>query len=209
MSYQSVESHRSKYCAGLAFAASMVFGLVEVSSASTCTLGDVTLGGMDATTCGWGTTNNDFVSPPASSWQVNLDDAGNINPDDWVVYNKWDFEGSPNFEGSSGGSLINLDNVTPTGGTNPNTTGTFTVNTSDPMLVVLKEGAGGGGFYHWYYFEGKSGDIGLGGTWDTTVPFDGRDLSHLSVYAAPIPAAAWLFGSGLLGLVGIARRKRS
>ncbi len=25
--------------------------------------------------------------------------------------------------------------------------------------------------------------------------------------AVPIPAAAWLFGSGLLGLVGIARRK--
>jgi hypothetical protein len=27
--------------------------------------------------------------------------------------------------------------------------------------------------------------------------------------AVPIPAAAWLFGSGLLGLVGIARRKKS
>jgi len=25
----------------------------------------------------------------------------------------------------------------------------------------------------------------------------------------PVPAAIWLFGSGLLGLVGIARRKRS
>lgn len=29
------------------------------------------------------------------------------------------------------------------------------------------------------------------------------------VGAVPIPAAVWLFGSGLLGLVGIARRKRS
>ena len=27
--------------------------------------------------------------------------------------------------------------------------------------------------------------------------------------AVPIPAAVWLFGSGLLGLVGVARRKRS
>jgi hypothetical protein len=26
--------------------------------------------------------------------------------------------------------------------------------------------------------------------------------------AIPVPAAIWLFGSGLLGLVGIARRKR-
>ena len=25
----------------------------------------------------------------------------------------------------------------------------------------------------------------------------------------PVPAAVWLFGSGLLGLVGVARRKKS
>lgn len=31
----------------------------------------------------------------------------------------------------------------------------------------------------------------------------------LQVNAIPIPAAIWLFGSGLLGLIGIARRKRS
>jgi hypothetical protein len=29
------------------------------------------------------------------------------------------------------------------------------------------------------------------------------------VAAAPVPAAVWLFGSGLLGLVGVARRKRA
>jgi hypothetical protein len=27
--------------------------------------------------------------------------------------------------------------------------------------------------------------------------------------AVPVPAAVWLFGSGLLGLVGIARRKQT
>lgn len=36
-------------------------------------------------------------------------------------------------------------------------------------------------------------------------PFDGSDF----VGAVPVPAAVWLFGSGLLGLVGIARRKRA
>ena len=36
---------------------------------------------------------------------------------------------------------------------------------------------------------------------------------HLDMYlttsAVPIPAAAWLFGSGLIGLIGVARRKKS
>lgn len=36
----------------------------------------------------------------------------------------------------------------------------------------------------------------------------GTPLS-LSVSAVPVPAAVWLFGSGLLGLISIARRKRS
>jgi len=37
------------------------------------------------------------------------------------------------------------------------------------------------------------------------------DLSNtraFSVSAVPVPAAVWLFGSGLLGLVGVARRKK-
>ncbi len=35
-------------------------------------------------------------------------------------------------------------------------------------------------------------------------------ISHVSILAPiPVPAAVWLFGSGLLGLVGIARRKRT
>ena len=33
--------------------------------------------------------------------------------------------------------------------------------------------------------------------------------SNFGQAAVPVPAAAWLFGSGLLGLVGIARRKKA
>ena len=51
----------------------------------------------------------------------------------------------------------------------------------------------------------------------TNVPADSSDFPgvaykiHLegSVGAVPVPAAVWLFGSGLLGLVGIARRKKA
>ena len=45
------------------------------------------------------------------------------------------------------------------------------------------------------------------GSWST----GGPGLSHITFYnsgVVPVPAAVWLFGSGLLGLVGVARRKR-
>jgi hypothetical protein len=34
-------------------------------------------------------------------------------------------------------------------------------------------------------------------------------ISFGTVSPVPIPAAVWLFGSGLLGLVGMARRKKA
>ncbi|RKZ59317.1 MAG: hypothetical protein DRQ44_13820 [Gammaproteobacteria bacterium] len=34
-------------------------------------------------------------------------------------------------------------------------------------------------------------------------------LPLFTVTAVPVPAAAWLFGSGLIGLIGVARRKKS
>jgi len=37
---------------------------------------------------------------------------------------------------------------------------------------------------------------------------DAGIVNNAFVSAVPVPAAAWLFGSGLLGLVGVVRRKR-
>ncbi|MBK1716536.1 hypothetical protein CKO27_02525 [Thiocystis violacea] len=48
------------------------------------------------------------------------------------------------------------------------------------------------------------------GTWRTTLNLGG-DLSHMTIYgrtAVPLPAAAWLFGSALLGIVGIGYRRK-
>ena len=56
------------------------------------------------------------------------------------------------------------------------------------------EDYGGAGFANW------TAQWYLNGTIDGFVP---------PTPAVPIPAAAWLFGSGLLGLVGIARRKKA
>jgi len=40
-----------------------------------------------------------------------------------------------------------------------------------------------------------------------TASFDGQTLSFSGYSAVPLPAAVWLFGSGLLGLLGIGRRR--
>jgi hypothetical protein len=58
-------------------------------------------------------------------------------------------------------------------------------------------------------FNAQAGQIYtivLGG-WRDGTWFDTNDGYALDVKAVPVPAAAWLFGSGLLGLVGLKSRK--
>ena len=43
---------------------------------------------------------------------------------------------------------------------------------------------------------------------DIKYQIDG-EITALSVSAVPIPAAVWLFGSGIIGLIGVARRKKA
>ena len=42
-------------------------------------------------------------------------------------------------------------------------------------------------------------------------PFDDGEvlIDNVDLSAVPVPAAVWLFGSGLLGLIGVARRKKA
>ncbi len=68
--------------------------------------------------------------------------------------------------------------------------------------------------------DATNGDIGIGGSPMRTSPFPGFnanfDFTQLTVTSVepppppiPVPPAVWLFGSGLLGLVGVARRGRN
>ena len=70
----------------------------------------------------------------------------------------------------------------------------------------------GDGSIDFVTLDGPSAD-GIAGNPMDNGPFPGFNAAFLGtatpqeVAAVPVPAAVWLFGSGLLGLVGVARRK--
>jgi hypothetical protein len=58
--------------------------------------------------------------------------------------------------------------------------------------------------------DGEPGVPMTTGPWLNFAPnLDVTSMSFTSVSDVPVPAAIWLFGSGLLGLAGLARRKRA
>jgi hypothetical protein len=199
---------------GSVLAALAMFSLAGTSSASICSLSDVTLGGFSANDCGSGPMGDSIANTPVNDpqlpndymdWDVNV--YGDGDRSDWQFYYKQDLnnDGTTTADFSLGAGGIDLQ-ITSLGGNDAWDTGTFTVNAQNPLLIVLGDGAAYE--YTWYLFTGYTGP--QSGTWDTSSVFGGMDLSNITAYTVvPVPAAVWLFGSGLLGLVGVARRKRA
>ena len=116
--------------------------------------------------------------------------------------------------------IWNLDDSTAVNGTSSGTTSLFTTGTSTALLkagafgnpisktgsVLVDNGAGG--------WDGQLVSASnVGDAWGAS--FSGiayTEVFDVTVTAdapvIPIPAAVWLFGSGLLGLVGVARRRK-
>ena len=107
------------------------------------------------------------------------------NIDDFATY-----EGSANYitTDSMGNAVLDLS-------TNIASLTVMTNGFSHIQLGTLLLGGGGWAPYSIYFDANTNGAI-IG-----TFTVEGA--------VVPIPSALWLFGSGLLGLVGIARRKKS
>ena len=89
-------------------------------------------------------------------------------------------------------TTFNTTNIgTPTLGSNPSGT-----------LPLTDDGIGGSPFQQAQPFNGFNGNFDI-----TTMHVDAITVTPPST--VPVPAAVWLFGSGLVGLVGVARRRRS
>ena len=90
------------------------------------------------------------------------------------------------------------------------TPGSFTLTGSDNFLIDLRSPADSGSWLapdtEICFSESESCSL----TWTLSSSVLAIDLEKVSPPAAiPVPAAVWLFGSGLIGLVGIARRKKA
>ena len=69
----------------------------------------------------------------------------------------------------------------------------FTLGTGTVTLSAM-DSVGAGGWSAW---------DGVNIPYEFTVDYQGAVINPI-----PVPAALWLFGSGLIGLVGVARRRR-
>jgi hypothetical protein len=135
------------------------------------------------------------------------DDAGSLIDEGLVTTSFGDYSGT-------NGSYVNFYNFVfnpftsntqlwafSSGGTNYSfSMSTLTIFAQDANSITLK----GTGIASIDGFDDTNGDYTL------TLNSNGPAFSFSSSATAvvPIPAAVWLFGSGLLGLVGIARRKK-
>jgi hypothetical protein len=158
-------------------------------------------------------TGNDFADPLCDGDEIT---AALGMPFDATLLAKDDAPNNPG-HGTGGSDLFGTLEVTQIASTIDGQV-RFTYTGVTPQVIVEKAD-GWYSVYDWltqisagdgyYYFNREFGDFDCSARGINCI----AATSHLSAYgdgsAVPIPAAAWLFGSGMLGLVGIARRGKT
>ena len=138
----------------------------------------------------------------------------NTNGGDLVMFDDSDFGGTALTIGDAGGEVRFTDNMDGSWSAevfdvNDISGGSITLSVDDSFVLGMTWDGGAS-----YYAESNA--VLVNAPDDYRISFEGQDVTGASVTGrtlaidvapVPVPAAAWLFGSGLLGLVGVARRR--
>ena len=145
--------------------------------------------------------SGDFISGDATTLTIDGTGTGIItNFDPYTVTDITDVDFVLTAtRGSNNGVDYLFTNGTITAGTYINTTfDTLTMSENLGFASFLADLANGGRIEGGFMLTG-----------DIASNFAGDTLIAIASPVVPVPAAVWLFGSGLIGLIGVARRKKS
>jgi hypothetical protein len=80
-------------------------------------------------------------------------------------------------------------------------------------LDLISDGIGGADDFQTFTFDSQWTNLNFVDFYATRQEVNGYvplvNFDNIVVSAVPVPAAFWLFGSGLIGLIGVARRKKA
>lgn len=151
----------------------------------------------------------------ANGFAQTLDDDG-IGAPEAIAGGTFDLSASINDLGLLGGGTLDIGGTVAALGFNSGTllTGNLTAfgfpaAGGDPLEFLFS--VTGGDAAGLYGGVGSTGGVilsgGTGFTGDFTADFRGTGSAVADVAPIPLPAAVWLFGTGLLGLVGLGRKR--